>query len=65
MPSDSTKTRPLIERHPWFPFVLAFFLLIGAWSSMIVIALKNRVEEVPLEHARQSEPSAEPATVPQ
>lgn len=40
----------LIDRHPWFPFVLAFALLISAWTSMIVIAVKNRPEEVPLEH---------------
>ena len=36
----------LIDRHPWFPFVLAFFLLIGAWTSMIMIALKTLVRNV-------------------
>lgn len=65
MPSESTKSRALIDRHPWYPFVLAFLLLIGAWSTMIVIAVKNRVDEVPLEHVQQSESPAPPTGVPQ
>lgn len=65
MPSDSTESRALIDRHPWFPFVLAFLLLIGAWSTMIVIAVKNRVDEVPLEHVQKSESPAAPAGVTQ
>ena len=45
-----------IDRHPWFPFVLAFVALLGAWTSIIVIAVKNRPEEVPLEHVERAEP---------
>ena len=44
--------KKLIDRHPWFPFLLAFVALITAWSSMIVIALKHRPETVPLEHVQ-------------
>lgn len=46
----------LLDRHPWFPFVLAFVLLLGAWTSMIFIAVKNRPEEVPLQQVEQSPP---------
>lgn len=50
---------PLIDRHPWFPFVFAFIALLGAWTSMIVIAVKNRPETIPLEHVQNE--SADPA----
>ena len=41
---------PFIHRHPWIILVVVFAILIGAWTTMIVIAAKNRPEKVPLEH---------------
>lgn len=32
----------ILHKHPWLFVVLAFTLLISAWSSLIVIALKNQ-----------------------
>lgn len=46
----------LLDRHPWFPFVLAFLALLGAWTSMIVIAVKHRPETIPLEHVERVQP---------
>lgn len=40
-----------IDRHPWFPFALAFVALLFAWSTMVVIAVKYRPESVPLEQS--------------
>lgn len=40
-----------IDRHPWFPFALAFVALLCAWSTMIVIAVKHRPESVPIEQS--------------
>ena len=51
----------LIDRYPWFPFVLAFVALISAWTSMIVIAVKNRPEQVPLEHVQSPPPADQPS----
>jgi hypothetical protein len=30
-----------VSRHPWIYVVLAFVLLIGAWSTLISIAAKH------------------------
>ncbi len=37
-----------LSRHPWIYVVLAFMLLLGAWSTLITIAVKHtpRVIEV-------------------
>lgn len=32
----------LLSRHPWLCIVLAFALLLGAWSTLIAIALKHQ-----------------------
>ena len=31
----------LLARHPWLLVVLAFALLLGAWSTLITIAAKH------------------------
>jgi hypothetical protein len=31
----------VLSRHPWIYVVLAFVLLIGAWSTLISIAAKH------------------------
>lgn len=38
-----------LNRHPWLYVVLAFLVLIGAWSALVTITLKNQPEviEVP------------------
>lgn len=33
-------------RHPWLLVVLAFLLLLGAWSTLITIAVKNSPQQV-------------------
>ena len=43
----------LASRHPWIFVVLAFGLLLGAWTSIIVLAVKHGPEKVPLEHVAQ------------
>ena len=41
---------PFIHRHPWIILVVIFLFLISAWTTLILIASKNRPEKVPLEH---------------
>ena len=43
----------------WFPVLLAFLLIIGAWVTVIVIAANNPTERVPA--AEEGDPAAEPA----
>lgn len=33
-------------RHPWLFVVLAFILLIGAWSTLITIAVKHSPQQI-------------------
>lgn len=37
-----------IFRPPWIYVILAFVLLISAWSTLIVIASKNRADSIEL-----------------
>lgn len=39
----------LLRKKPWLWIVLAFVLLIAAWSVLFTIALKNQPETIPLE----------------
>lgn len=47
-----------LNRHPWIYVVLAFGLLIGGWTTLVIIATKHRPQEIeirrgnvkPLEH---------------
>lgn len=43
-----------LNRNPWIYVVLAFALLIGAWSTLISIAVKHSPQqiEVPRESSR-------------
>ncbi|MGC4017088.1 MAG: hypothetical protein QM755_21630 [Luteolibacter sp.] len=41
MNSDSSRPSFLI-RHPWLFVIVAFALLLGAWSSLIAVAVRNR-----------------------
>jgi hypothetical protein len=35
-----------ISRHPWLYIVLAFLVLIAAWSSLISIAIKFSPQQI-------------------
>jgi len=45
-------TLPLFVRHPWTLPAFAFLLLIGAWSALIVVAMKSapQIVEVGTHH---------------
>jgi hypothetical protein len=38
-----------LKERPWLFVVLAFMLLIGAWTTMIVLAVNHQPEAIPLE----------------
>ncbi|MGD7653291.1 MAG: hypothetical protein ACQCXQ_08765 [Verrucomicrobiales bacterium] len=38
-----------LNRHPWIYVVLAFALLIAAWSTLITIAVKHPAEHIEVE----------------
>jgi hypothetical protein len=44
----------LFNRHPWLYVVLAFLVLIGAWTTLVTITLNNQPEviEVPAPERR-------------
>lgn len=35
-----------LNRHPWIYVVLAFSLLIGAWTTFIVLASKHAPQQI-------------------
>lgn len=42
-----TTERPsFFIRHPWIFVVLAFLLLIGAWSALIAVAVKHAPQQI-------------------
>ena len=41
-----TTSRSFLQRHPWLLVVLAFALLIGAWSTLIPIAVKHSPQTI-------------------
>jgi len=44
---NSVETRPpFFVRHPWLFVVFAFALLLGAWSTLITIALKHAPQRI-------------------
>ena len=45
----------LFRRRPWLFIVLAFVLLMGAWASLIVIAVQNRAETIDLNEVEMHE----------
>lgn len=38
----------LLHRHPWLYVVIAFLVLIAAWSSLITITIKFQPESIEL-----------------
>lgn len=45
-----SETPGCIASRPWLWVVLAFVVLISAWSVLFYIALNNQPEVVPLKH---------------
>lgn len=44
---NNTPEQPsFLNRHPWIYVVLAFVLLISAWSALITLAVKNSPERI-------------------
>ena len=41
-----TTSHSFLQRHPWLLVVLAFALLIGAWSTLISIAVKHSPQTI-------------------
>jgi hypothetical protein len=45
--NTTLETRPgFLVRHPWLLVLLAFALLLGAWSTLIAVAVKNSPQQV-------------------
>ncbi|BCU78519.1 hypothetical protein [Luteolibacter sp. LG18] len=44
--NSNTSRSSFIDRHPWWFVIAAFALLLGAWSSLIAVAVRNRPEMV-------------------
>lgn len=45
----TTESRPaFLIRHPWVFVVLAFALLLAAWSTLIVVAVKQSPQRIEL-----------------
>ncbi len=46
----------LFRKRPWIWVIVAFLLLIGAWTTLILIALKNQPQNIelapPIPHER-------------
>lgn len=42
------KQANFLSRNPWVYVVLAFVLLLGAWSTLITVAVKNSPEKLEL-----------------
>ncbi|MGE9292262.1 MAG: hypothetical protein ACQKBW_01495 [Puniceicoccales bacterium] len=54
-PAPTTARRRSLLQSLWFWVVLAFLLLIGAWTTIIMIATKNRPANVELEQVEHTE----------
>jgi hypothetical protein len=39
----------VLKKYPWLFIVLAFLVLSGAWTGLIIIAVKNKPESIPLQ----------------
>jgi hypothetical protein len=45
-----------IYHNPWIYIVMAFLLLIGAWSALITIAVKHTPQQVEVKVEEPSQP---------
>lgn len=37
-----------LKKRPWLFVILAFVLLIGAWTTMIILAVSHQPEDIPV-----------------
>lgn len=44
--NTTQETSSFLNRHPWIYVVMAFALLISAWSALITLAVKNSPERI-------------------
>ena len=44
---------PFLVRHPWLFVLFAFLLLLGAWSTLITIALKHAPQRIEVSSSSQ------------
>ena len=51
----TTARRRSLLQSLWFWVVLAFFILIGAWGTIIMLALKNKPGAIELEREGQAQ----------
>lgn len=53
--------KEFFTKRPWILVVVAFIVLISAWSIFFYIALNNQPEKIPLQHevAKDTDPPAE------
>ena len=42
------------NRHPWIYVVLAFGLLIGGWTTIVILSSKHRPEEIKVKRGVES-----------
>lgn len=54
--SSHDKKPGFLVRHPWILVFLAFALLLGAWGTLITIAVKHAPEQVEVPAPASSEP---------
>jgi hypothetical protein len=40
----------MLGRHPWLMVVMAFIVLLGAWSALISLAVKNAPQSIEVKH---------------
>ncbi|HRQ89607.1 MAG TPA: hypothetical protein PLA50_12465 [Bacteroidia bacterium] len=46
MSAPPTQPKPFLSRHPWLWVVVAFLLLIVAWSTLITLAVRHAPDEI-------------------
>ncbi|MDF1812807.1 MAG: hypothetical protein P1V20_11355 [Verrucomicrobiales bacterium] len=44
----------ILFRAPWIYVILAFLVLITAWTALIMVATKNKAEAIPVAPANQN-----------
>ena len=54
MQTNNVITQSFLNRHPWIYVVLAFLLLISAWSALITLAVKNSPAQIEVIKDRSS-----------
>ena len=48
--TSSSEAIGWLARRPWLWVVLAFAVLLSAWSALFYVAMNNQPESIPLKH---------------